>query len=200
MKLVLVRHAETEASARGRCYGSLDVGLSPTGRRQCEVLAGMLAPEPVEAVVSSDRQRAIETATAIAMPHGLDVRRDPDLRELDFGELEGRSYDEIAISLPQLYADWMTRPTEVTFPGGECYAELRSRSLAVVESLLETCRGRTVVVVTHGGVVRAILADVLDIPDERIFRLAVDPGSVSVIEWNDAEPIVRGLHRLPAGG
>ena len=160
----------------------------------------MLAPEPVEAVVSSDRQRAIETATAIAVPHGLDVRRDPDLRELDFGELEGRSYDEIAISLPQLYADWMTRPTEVTFPGGECYAELRSRSLAVVESLLETCRGRTVVVVTHGGVVRAILADVLGMPDERIFRLAVDPGSVSVIEWNDAEPIVRGLHRLPADG
>ena len=84
----------------------------------------MLEPEPVAAVVSSPRRRAVDTATPIAGRHGLEVEIVPDLRELDFGELEGRTYDEIADSLPELYAAWMTHPTRVRFPGGECYAEL----------------------------------------------------------------------------
>ena len=96
MRLVLVRHAETDAAARGRCYGSLDVGLSPIGRSQCASLAHALAVEPVSTVVTSPRVRAVETATAIAEPHGVAVRVDADLQELVFGELEGRTYDEIA--------------------------------------------------------------------------------------------------------
>ena len=122
MRLVLVRHAEAEESARGRCYGSLDVGLSANGCAQCEQLAAALAGEPIAAVVSSPRVRATATAAAIARPHGLEATVDPNLRELDFGELEGRSYDEIAASLPELYAEWMTRPTRVRFPGGRATA------------------------------------------------------------------------------
>jgi alpha-ribazole phosphatase len=194
MRLVLVRHAEAEASARGRCYGSLDVGLSATGRFQCSSLARMLAPEPVAAVVSSPRVRAVETAVAIAEPHGIEVHVDDDLRELDFGELEGRMYDEIAASLPELYVAWMTTPTAVRFPGGECYADLRARSLAAVASLHDAYQGQTVVAVTHGGVVRAVLSDVLGIPDEHIFRIAVEPGSVSVFEWVDGVPVVLGVN------
>jgi alpha-ribazole phosphatase len=191
MRLVLVRHAETEDSARGRCYGSLDVGLSPLGRSQCVVLAQALAAEPIAAVAASPRARAVETAGAIAEPHGLDVVVDSDLRELDFGELEGRSYDEIAATLPDLYAAWMTTPTEVRFPGGESYADLRARSLAAVERLCSSHEGRTVVAVTHGGVVRAVVSKVLGVPSERIFRIAVNPASVTVVEWLDGEPLVR---------
>jgi alpha-ribazole phosphatase len=191
MRLVLVRHAEAEASARGRCYGSLDVGLSPGGRSQCSALASVLAGERVACVVSSPRVRAAETAAAIAEPHGIEIRMDDRLRELDFGELEGRTYDEIAMSLPELYAAWMTAPTEVRFPGGECYADLRTRALAAVRSLRHAYDGRAVVAVTHGGVVRAVLSHVLGIPDERIFRAAVDPASLTVVEWLGGEPIVR---------
>ena len=135
MRLVLVRHAETEPSARGRCYGSLDVGLSAGGHAQAEALAAALEPEPVGAVVSSPRRRAVDTATPIAGRHGLEVEIVPDLRELDFGELEGRTYDEIADSLPELYAAWMTHPTRVRFPGGESYADLRARSVGAVAAL-----------------------------------------------------------------
>jgi alpha-ribazole phosphatase len=194
MLLVLVRHAKADASARGRCYGSLDVGLSATGRSQCSSLARMLAPEPVAAVVSSPRVRAVETAVAIAEPHGIEVHLDDRLRELDFGELEGRTYDEIAATLPELYAAWMTTPTVVRFPGGECYADLRARSLAAVASLHDAYQGQTVVTVTHGGVVRAVLSDVLGIPDEHIFRIAVDPGSVNVVEWVGGVPVVLGVN------
>jgi len=192
MRLVLVRHAEAEASVRGRCYGSLDVGLSPLGRSQCTVLARALAGDDVAAVWSSPRIRAVETATAIAEPHGVPVHHDDRLRELDFGELEGRTYDEIAESLPELYAAWMTSPTDVQFPGGERYADLRARSLAAVGSLRGAHDGDTVVAVTHGGVVRAVLADVLGVADERIFRIGIEPASRTVIDWVAAdEPVVR---------
>ena len=195
MRLVLVRHAEAETSARGRCYGTLDVGLSETGRAQCGALARALAGERPEAVVSSPRIRALETARAIAERHGVEVRVDDGLRELDFGELEGRTYDEIAATLPELYAAWMTQPTRVRFPGGESYEELEKRSVAVVDSLLDAYGERTVVAVTHGGVIRAVLSDVLAIPDHLIFRIAVEPASTSIVEWVGGEPVVRVVNR-----
>lgn len=197
MRLVLVRHAETEESTRGRCYGSLDVGLSPGGRRQCASLARALKDEPLAAVVTSPRVRAAETAEAIATLHGLEVRVDDDLRELDFGELEGRTYDEIAATQPELYARWMSEPTRVRFPGGESYADLHARTLTAVARIRADHEGRTIVVVTHGGVVRAIVGDVLGMPAERVFRIAVDPGSVTIVEWLDGEPVVRGLNAPP---
>lgn len=198
MRLVLIRHAEIEASARGRCYGSLDVALSPTGHEQCAALAGALAAEPVAAVVSSPRIRAVETAQAIAEPHQLGVRVDARLAELDFGELEGRSYDEIARSRPELYDAWMTEPTRVQFPGGESYADLHARSVAVVASLLDEHTGQTVVAVTHGGVVRAVLSHVLGIPDDRVFRIAVAPASLSILDWSDGVPLVTAINKPPA--
>lgn len=197
MRLFLVRHAEAEESARGRCYGSLDVGLSAKGRSQCVELARAFASEPIAAVVSSPRIRAVETAAAIAEPHGLEVCVVPDLRELDFGELEGRTYDEIAASLPEVYAAWMTKPTEVRFPGGESYADLHVRSLAAVSRLRTADEGQTVVAVTHGGVVRAVLSHVLGMPAERIFRLAVDPASTTTIEWLGDEPNVLRVNSSP---
>lgn len=199
MRLILVRHAETEASARGRCYGSLDVGLSPLGRRQCAALATALAVESVAAVVASPRVRAVETATPIAKRHGLAVRVEPSLAELDFGELEGRSYDEIAASFPELYAEWMMQPTEVRFPGGESYADLEARTLDAVGAMLAAFDGRTVVVVTHGGVIRAVLSHALGVPADRIFRITVDPASRSVVEWVGGEPVVRMVNERTKG-
>jgi alpha-ribazole phosphatase/probable phosphoglycerate mutase len=191
MRLVLVRHGEPEASARGRCYGALDVGLSAIGQAQSERLGRALRSVDVAAIVSSPRRRAFETAAVVARPHSLDVRVESRLAELDFGELEGRTYDEIAAELPDLYAEWMTRPTEVRFPEGESYAELETRVLASVAQLREELGGLTVVAVTHGGVVRAVLRDALGLPRERVFRISVEPASVSIVEWLDREPIVR---------
>jgi alpha-ribazole phosphatase len=194
MRLVLVRHAETEASARGRCYGSLDVGLSAVGRSQCAALAQAFESEPISSVVTSPRVRAVETAAAIAERHGVEVRVDADVRELDFGELEGRTYDEIAESLPEVYAQWMTQPTRVRFPGGESYADLANRSARAVRSLRAELDGRTAVVVTHGGVIRSVLSAVLAIPAERIFRIAVDPASLSIVEWVEGTPVVLAVN------
>lgn len=194
-----MRHAEPAEDARGRCYGRLDVELSTLGRRQSERLAERLAAEPVATVVSSPRRRAVDTAHAIAAPHGLAVEILDELRELDFGELEGRTYEEIAASRPELYAQWMEAPTAVQFPGGEAYGDLHDRVAGAVGALRDAYGGRLVVAVTHGGAVRAVLADALGMPAERIFRLVVDTASLTRVDWIEETPIVRFVNRSGAG-
>jgi alpha-ribazole phosphatase len=195
VRLALVRHAETAEDTHGRCYGRLDVGLSVAGREQCARLADLFRSEPVRSVWASPAIRARETAEAIAAPHRLDVGILESLRELDFGELEGRAYDEIAVSDPELYERWMTAPTTVRFPGGESYADLQERVDAGIAALRAQPDAGLVAVVTHGGVVRAVLRTVLGLPVERIFRIAVEPASVTIVDWIDGEPVVRAVNR-----
>jgi alpha-ribazole phosphatase len=191
---MLVRHAQCVEDAEGRCYGRLDIELSDYGRAQSRQLAERLSSESVAAVVSSPLLRALETARPIAESQGLALSVLDGLRELDFGELEGMSYEEIAGSQPALYAQWMQAPTAVRFPDGESFDELRRRVADAVSRLRQAYTGRLVVAVTHGGVIRAVLADALGVPGDRIFRFAVDTASTTRIEWLEGEPIVRSLN------
>jgi alpha-ribazole phosphatase len=192
VQLILIRHAEPVADVRGRCYGSLDVGLSSRGQEQCAGVAARLAAWRLTRVVSSPLERARATARPIAAAHGLQFEVVDDLRELDFGDIEGLTYEEIARTRPELYSRWMTSPTAVTFPGGESYADLSGRvdgALARLRSQAEP--DAVIAAVTHGGVVRAVLAGILALPPERVFRVAVDHGSMTRIDWVADEPVVR---------
>ena len=95
---------------------------------------------------------------------------------------------------PELYEQWMTEPTTVCFPGGEEYAELHARAAYAVAHLRASYDGRMVIAVTHGGVIRAVLAEALGMPHERIFRFAVDTASLTRVEWRDGIALVRGLN------
>jgi alpha-ribazole phosphatase len=190
-RLVLVRHAEPDESVRGRCYGSLDVGLSQEGRRHAEALGTALAPLGMQAVYSSGLRRALETAKSIAAALDLRARVHPELRELDFGEWEGRSYDEIAAAEPALYRGWMDDPTTIRFPGGESYADLRARVLRVLAEIRARHARSIIGIVAHGGVTRVVLATALDLRDDEIFQLDQDYGGVSVIDWLADTAVVR---------
>jgi alpha-ribazole phosphatase len=193
-RIVLLRHAEPEEDAHGRCYGTLDVGLSPEGHAHAVRLAAELAAPPLDAVYTSPRRRAVDTAVPIASAHGLEPIVDERLRELDFGELEGRTYDEIAESRPELYDAWMTAPTSVRFPGGESYVDLRERAVAACDEIRS--RHVAALVVTHGGVVRAALAEWLAMPAEAIFRLDQSYGGCTIVDWFEDVPLVRVVNRL----
>jgi alpha-ribazole phosphatase len=191
-RLILVRHTEPQEDARGRCYGTLDIGLSTAGGEHARELAARLARVDYDAVYSSPRLRARETADSIAAARGLELVIDDGLRELDFGALEGRTYDEIAASEPELYQAWMQTPTQVRFPGGESFADLKARAIVALDRI----RGahETAVVVTHGGVLRAGVAAWLSMPDEAIFRLDQRYGGVTIVDWVEGAPLVRLLN------
>jgi broad specificity phosphatase PhoE len=176
---------------RGRCYGSLDVRLSEHGLAQAEDLVGRLT-ELYDVVCSSPRLRAVETAEPLAAARGVPVQVDERLREIDFGAFEGRTYDEIERTEPDLFRTWMERPTEVRFPGGESYCDVRERALAAYAEIRAS--HECAVVVAHGGVIRAGLAAWLGMPDDTIFRLAQRYCGVSIVDWVDETPIVRLLN------
>jgi alpha-ribazole phosphatase/probable phosphoglycerate mutase len=189
-RLLLVRHAATDPSFAGRCYGRLDVGLSPEGTRQADALAAALADVPLAAVYSSPLARAVATAAPLATARGLETVLDERLRELDFGELEGLSYEDVSATRPELFRAWMESPTSVRFPGGEGFADLRARVLAAAAEIRQRHEGEAVAVVAHGGVIRVVLADALGLEDGAVFRLGQSHGGVSVVDWVAGAPVV----------
>jgi len=189
-RLLLVRHAEPDESMHGRCYGSLDPPLSAAGLRRAAAVGELLRSHDIAAVYTSPLQRAFETARAVATAHGLEPIASDGLRELDFGELEGLRYDEIASAHPDLYRFWMEDPSAVRFPGGEGLADLRERVLPAVAEIRAQHQGQTAAVVAHGGVIRVVLADALDLPDTAFFRLDQPYGALSVVDWIEGVPTV----------
>lgn len=193
-RVILVRHAETEQSARGRCYGRLDVRLSLRGLRQAQALADALAGLPLAAVYSSPLIRALDTARPLAAARGVDVSLLEALAELDFGEVEGLTYDEIEAERPELFRAWMDDPARVRFPGGESLADLRARVLPALEQIRACHAGEAVAVVAHGGVIRVVLADALGVEDGALFRLDQAEGGVSVVDWLEGVPLLRAAN------
>ena len=191
-RLILIRHAEPVDDAHGVCYGSLDFGLSPAGREHARRIVTALDDIAYGAVYASPRCRARETAEPLAVARGIDVAVDDDLREIDFGDFEGRRYEEIEAAEPELYRTWMESPTTVRFPGGESYADVSVRALRAFERIRTA--HQCAVVVTHGGVIRAGLAAWLAMPGDAIFRLGQSYGGLTVVDWLEDVPLVRVMN------
>ena len=189
-RLLFIRHAEPDEWLRGRIYGRLDPGLSEHGNAHADALAADLAREQIVAVYTSPLQRARATSAPLAARLGLEALVEADLRELDFGELEGLTVSEAAERYP-VESGWMLAPGDAVFPGGETVAALRARAIGVARAIAERHADATVAVFTHAVTIRAIVADALAMPPDAMFRLDQSYGGISVVEWFDGNPFVR---------
>jgi len=188
MEIYLVRH--TAVAAAGLCYGHHDVVLAPTfAAEAAAVRARLPAPEQPAAVFSSPATRCRQLAETFGPAPACDER----LRELHFGAWENRAWD----ALPPAELDpWMADYVRVAPPGGETYGQLQGRAVSFLEDLLAAPAPPAVaVVVTHGGVVRALLAHALDLPLAHAFRLNIDFGSCTQLRWAAGRWQVRGVNR-----
>ena len=190
LRLILIRHGEPEVSARGRCYGKLDVGLSEEGREQMTRVAKALASANVDAVYASPRRRARESAEVLSKEIVVDRR----LSEIDFGELEGLTYEEAEERFPHLYQRWMQTPTEVKFPGGESFIEMKARVLEAFSVIRNVHAEETVAVVSHGGVNRIVLAQALGVDAKSIFHMDQWHAGVSIIDDYEDYSVVRFMN------
>jgi broad specificity phosphatase PhoE len=145
--LLLARHGETDWNREQRWQGQSDTPLNDTGRAQARALAEALASERIDAVYSSDLMRAHETARLIAEQRGLDVTAIPDLRERSFGSVEGMTTDEIQARYPGIELPWSD---------GETREAMAGRVLATLERIADTHPDAYVLVVSHGGPLRAV--------------------------------------------
>jgi alpha-ribazole phosphatase len=195
-RIVLIRHGEPDASLCGRCYGRLDGDLSPVGKLRLAQTRRWLARAPLVAVYSSPARRATQSASIIAGDR-LSISIHDDLREIDFGQFEGMTYAEISVRFPRLYAEWMTAPTTVAFPGGERFPDMASRVRRAITSIRALHTTGSIGIVSHGGVNRIALADALGLPLERMFTIDQGYACMNVIDYFGDTPLARLINAVP---
>lgn len=195
MRLILVRHGETEANRLGLTLGRADVPLNDRGRWQAQRLAEALRRKPVAAVYSSPLRRALDTARSIAQPHGLTVEVEPGLIEMDIGQTEGLSLAEVRSRYPGLLERWLSEdgPQQV-MPGGERLMDVQARAWQAVESLRLRYHDGVTVVVSHNFPILSVLARALGIELAQFRRLRHDVAAIAVLDWRDDQVRVERLN------
>jgi broad specificity phosphatase PhoE len=193
LRLLLLRHGETAWNRERRYQGWTDTSLSSVGVQQAEAAARELKEHAFAAVYSSPLKRALDTAAAIARPHGLEVETDPAFKELAFGEWEGLTLDEARARDASLYEGWARTPHLVVPPGAESLAQVRERVLAGLERLRARHGGEVVCLVAHGIPVRILILEALGLGLDRIWSLHSAPTGISELEFRDDWT---ALHRM----
>lgn len=194
MRLILVRHGESEWNRTGRYQGQEDAPLSDLGLRQADALANRLEHEHIDAIYTSPLQRARRTAEAIARYHPqVPFVEDPALYEIHHGAWQGLLASEVRERYPDLFEEWRTFPTRCQMPGGESFSNILKRTLNLRERLCRLHSDGTVLLSTHDVVVKILIADALGMHMDRINRIWVTNASISVVEYTDELPFLVSL-------
>jgi probable phosphomutase (TIGR03848 family) len=189
--VLLVRHGLTDANTSGVLAGwTPGIHLAEKGREQAAALAERLAALPVTAIVSSPLERCQETAAAVAADrHTVSVQTDDRLGECHYGEWEGQSLKTLAKD--PLWKVVQAHPSAARFPGGEALRETQARAVESVRAHNASLGDNaTWIAVSHGDVIKAILADALGMHLDAFQRIQVDPCSVSVVRYTELRPFV----------
>ena len=188
-RIYLIRHCEAEGNIYRRAQGWYDSNISPKGARQIDALAERFRGVAVDALYSSDLLRARRTAGAVTRYHDLPLHATPRLREMNLGAWEDRPFGDVGHESPALLAAFNGDPDRWSVPGAESFAELKRRMGACIREIAAAHAGQTVVCVSHGMAIRALLADIVNAPSERIDALVPhgDNTAVSLLELEDGE-------------
>lgn len=194
-RLLVIRHGETLWNREGRIQGHIDIPLSPLGQAQAERLASALRDEPIDAVYSSDLQRALQTATALAGGRQVSVQTRQGLRERHFGAFEGLTWEEIHARDPDSAVRWKRREPEFRVGGGESLVDLQARCVGELTRIAQQHPDSQVAVVAHGGVLDCCYRAAVGLPlaasrswvlgNASINRLLFADGQFSLVGWND---------------
>jgi probable phosphoglycerate mutase len=204
-ELIVLRHGETDWNRERRVQGQLDTPLNAAGQRQALAAARRLAADAATlglhsngpgggaVLISSDLMRCRQTAEPIGVALGLACRLDPRFRERAFGVLEGRTPAELQGSHPLYHQRWRERDPDCGLGGGESLRVFADRIAAALDDLIASCEHRTVVLVTHGGVLdvlhrraRGLTLEAprdFEIPNASLNRLRWSAKGLEILEW-----------------
>jgi alpha-ribazole phosphatase/probable phosphoglycerate mutase len=194
-RIYLVRHGQVEGYQQKRYNGQINVRLTELGKEQSERICVCLADVALDAIYSSDLDRSRYCARLIADDHGLVVVAEEALREINFGDWEGRTWLELQEAYPD---DWQKRLQDLTnyqVPGGESLQDAADRIRPVIRRILQKHPNGDVALVAHGGVNRIILLDAIGAALEQAFSIEQDYGCLNIIDYlDDGLSVVRLLN------
>ena len=188
MQIVLVRHGATDWNLQGRCQGSTDRDLSDVGIRQADQIAELLSEQEINAIYSSSLRRAQQTAERISQPHKLPVLIEEDVRELDHGELEGLTFNEIKANYADFLVRWRSEPAEICVPGGERLADVAERAWNGLNQIVQRhVDAERILVVSHNFPILGIVCRVsgTHLNEYRTFHL--DPCGITRLKYNGGD-------------
>ncbi|QCY47700.1 Histidine phosphatase [Glutamicibacter creatinolyticus] len=198
--VLLVRHGRSTANATGMLAGRMDgVTLDEAGRDQAALTGELLAAVPLAAVVSSPLERCRETSQFILdrQRQAPDAPVESDLTECDYGQWQGRQLSELVTE--NLWSVVQSQPSAVTFPDGESLAAMQTRSVAAIrrhDAAFEAEHGPNAVwaAVSHGDIIKSVLADALGMHLDLFQRINVGPASVSIVRYGGPRPSVYAIN------
>lgn len=199
-KVILVRHGQTLWNLQMKYQGHCDVALTDKGIEQARLAGKRLADEKISAVYASDLSRAFKTAECIAQEHNLPVTAIPGLREINFGEWEGLTFEGINSQWTEAMSKLFTHPDEIVIPGGETFRAVKERATTALAQLVARHPDQTIVVVSHGGTIRTVLCAVLNIHLNHLWNIKQDNTAVNMLEYYDEQTmvsLVNDVHHLP---
>ena len=200
-RIILVRHGQTEWNRVERFRGRADVPLNETGLAQAKATGQRVASDaslseewqPV-AIYSSPLSRAVKTAEAIAQHFNLPVQVHPGIADIDYGQWQGLTPDEVKARWPEIHHAWYNAPHTARIPGGETLQDLRARGMAAVNELAARHAGQTFVMVGHTVINRIILLGVLGLGNDHFWRLKQDTCAINVFEVDGGEFTLASLN------
>ncbi|MBB4859337.1 broad specificity phosphatase PhoE [Novosphingobium chloroacetimidivorans] len=181
--ILLIRHAAHSHLGRILSGRTPDIALSSDGLWQASALADRLGAEPIAAIHTSPVQRAQETARTVGERHDLDPEVAPALDELDFGDWSGRAFVELEGD-PR-WSTWNEARSTAVAPNGESMADAQARAWQHIQRTALASPGRTIAMVSHCDVIRAVVADVLGLSLDHYGRFEIDPASVTRLAVGD---------------
>ncbi len=191
----LVRHGVTSHTGHRLSGRMPDIHLSDAGMTEAEVAANSLAKVRLKSIYSSPIDRCIETARIIAGKHGLPVRTRKDLAEVEYGTWTNKSLK--TVTRTKLWSSVQNWPAGTRFPEGESFVEIQSRGVAILEDLRTRHPKDRVCVVSHGDVIRLVMAHYMGIHLDLFQRILITPASISVLSVTDSGPVVLTLNAPP---
>ncbi len=188
VKFILVRHGFSQYNNEKRFTGQTDVPLDESGLLQAnDTSEYILKNFQIDCIYSSDLSRAIQTVRLVSETLKLPIYKRPELRELFLGNWEGESMDLLAKKYGEDYRDYIYDPKPIH--GGESYAVLMKRAKKIIEEIASENEGKTVLVSSHGGFLRALLCVWYEMKPSELKNVTTIPNSsVSVVNINDGKP------------
>lgn len=193
MEVFLVRHTEIEQNGEARCIGQTNVLLSELGKQNIHLVAARLVALKPDLIISSDLDRCLALAESASSQLGLSVETSRSWREVDFGQWENRTWEDIERNDSLVLQAWMKDFVRVTPPDGESFQSLHYRIGLQMDLLLQRPEQR-VVIVTHAGPIRAALCHAIGLPLQRAFSVDVAFGGIMHLQHNNGQWSLHGLN------
>ncbi len=184
-KIILVRHGQTAWNKEEIFRGRIDIDLDKTGIAQAKLLAQTLGDLQINAVYSSPLKRALNTATPIANYHQIEVSIDDHFIDINYGNWEGKSNEEVKETFKDLYQKWIKDPHLLRIPDGETLEEVRIRAVIGLNQILDKHKGETITIVSHRVVNKMLICALLGLDNSCFWQIKQDTACFSIFNYEN---------------